>query len=84
MQQPLNSFFHLQFISSFHDAVVNVSALPFMPFWGETPQGSEDRSPDSRYIGSDYNLLESVANALNFKIRVITPASWEEVGFLLD
>lgn len=63
---------------------MNVSALPFMPFWGEAPHGSEDRSPGRRYIGSDYYLLETVATALNFKIRVITPASWQEVGFLLD
>lgn len=59
---------------------MNVSALSFMPFWDEVEDGSEDSSTHTRYMGSDYYLLETVATALNFTIRVITAASWKEVG----
>ncbi|KAK3884234.1 hypothetical protein Pcinc_011510 [Petrolisthes cinctipes] len=67
---------------SFFGDTVNVSALPFMPFWGEVVEGvaSDDGSSSvTRYTGSDYYLLITVANALNFTVRIIKPATWFEL-----
>ncbi|KAK3884240.1 hypothetical protein Pcinc_011516 [Petrolisthes cinctipes] len=64
---------------NFYGSVVNVTAQPFMPFWGEVVQGSEDgRSTVTRYTGTDYYLLETVATVLNFTISVTPSASWQE------
>ncbi|KAK4324877.1 hypothetical protein Pmani_004527 [Petrolisthes manimaculis] len=73
-----HTLFPEKFTNFFGDTV-NVSALPFMPFWGEVGEdvASDDgSSPVTRYTGSDYYLLITVANALNFTVRIIKPASW--------
>ncbi|KAK4302142.1 hypothetical protein Pmani_025761 [Petrolisthes manimaculis] len=68
---------------NFYGSVVNVTGQPFMPFWGEVVQGSEEgRSTVTRYTGSDYYLLETVASALNFTISVTPSASWQEIHLL--
>ncbi|KAK3884238.1 hypothetical protein Pcinc_011514 [Petrolisthes cinctipes] len=76
-----HTLFPEKFTNFFGDTV-NVSALPFMPFWGEVVEGvaSDDGSSSvTRYTGSDYYLLITVANALNFTVRIIKPATWFEV-----
>lgn len=55
---------------SFYGDKVNVTALPFPPYWLETDNG---------YYGTDYLLLATVAQALNFNIRVLPTANWGEV-----
>ncbi|KAK3884239.1 hypothetical protein Pcinc_011515 [Petrolisthes cinctipes] len=64
--------------TDFHGALVNVTALPFMPFWGEV-EGRSDDGGSIMYTGSDYHLLVTVARALNFTFQVIPTTSWAQV-----
>ncbi|KAK4324878.1 hypothetical protein Pmani_004528 [Petrolisthes manimaculis] len=64
--------------TDFHGALVNVTALPFMPFWGEV-EGRSNDSGSIKYTGSDYHLLVTVARALNFTFQVIPTTSWAQV-----
>ncbi|XP_069191009.1 ionotropic receptor 93a-like [Procambarus clarkii] len=68
------SFFIPKF-SNFYGATVNVTALPFAPFWDEL------KGPGNTtvYTGSDYLMLMAVAGALNFTINVVPTDSWTEV-----
>ncbi|KAK3873599.1 hypothetical protein Pcinc_021403 [Petrolisthes cinctipes] len=61
--------------SNFYGAKVNVTALPFPPYWLET---------NDEYSGTDYLLLATVAQALNFTIRVIPTTDWGEVTGLVQ
>lgn len=65
--------------SSFHGAPVNVTAMSFMPFWGEEETRARDGASVTKYEGSDYRLLMTVAEALNFTIRVLPSKTWTEV-----
>ena len=57
--------------------MVNVTPMPFMPHWGtKTPEGSSIPIHE----GSDYQLLLTVAAALNFSIRYIPCNTWAEVS----
>lgn len=67
------------FYNSFHGATVNVSAEPYLPFWGEGELRVSDGSREITYFGSDFELLNAVALALNFTFRVLPTSSWEEV-----
>ena len=60
---------------SFHGARVNVTALPFAPFW------EERKGPDNtiKYSGTDYFTLTAIAAALNFTVHVVPTSSWGEV-----
>ncbi|XP_042231760.1 ionotropic receptor 93a-like [Homarus americanus] len=60
---------------SFNGAKVNVTALPFAPYWGEL-KGSDGAK---QYSGTDYFLLKSIADSLNFTINVVPTTSWAEV-----
>ncbi|XP_068210468.1 LOW QUALITY PROTEIN: ionotropic receptor 93a-like [Palaemon carinicauda] len=61
--------------SDFFGASVNVTALPYKPYW------TKDERPDGGvlYWGADRRMLESLASALNFSIYVMPVESWEEV-----
>ncbi|XP_042227728.1 glutamate receptor ionotropic, delta-1-like, partial [Homarus americanus] len=61
--------------SNFNGAKVNVTALPFAPYWGEL-KGSDGAK---QYSGTDYFLLKSIADSLNFTINVVPTTSWAEV-----
>ncbi|XP_069191343.1 ionotropic receptor 21a isoform X1 [Procambarus clarkii] len=60
--------------SNFNGARVNVTALPFLPFWGEGEVGGV-----KEYTGSDYQLLAAVAATLNFTMMVLPSDSWVQV-----
>ncbi|KAG7163538.1 Ionotropic receptor 93a-like 9 [Homarus americanus] len=61
--------------SNFYGAEVNVTALRFPPYWDEL------EGPDGikQYSGTDYFLLKSIADSLNFTINVVPTTSWAEV-----
>ena len=63
------------YCSSFYGAVVNVTALPFAPFW------EERKGPGNTtlYSGTDFYTLAAIANALNFTPYVVPTTSWAEV-----
>lgn len=63
-------------IFSFHGSVLNVTALPFTPFWDE----SIDSDGKSHFAGTDYQTAAAIANALNFSMYVVPTSSWAEVG----
>ncbi|KAK8397522.1 hypothetical protein O3P69_004342 [Scylla paramamosain] len=66
--------------SNFHGALVNVTALPFAPFW------EEQKGPDNitLYSGTDFHTLAAIANALNFTPYVVPTTSWAEVARLVS
>ncbi|XP_053655872.1 ionotropic receptor 93a-like [Cherax quadricarinatus] len=68
------AFFPSKF-SNFYGATVNVTALPFAPFW-DAVEGPGDTI---LYTGSDYFLLMAIAEALNFTVYVVPTSSWAEV-----
>ncbi|KAG7163535.1 Ionotropic receptor 93a-like 8 [Homarus americanus] len=61
--------------SNFYGVEVNVTALPYPPYWNEL------EGPDGikQYSGTDYFLLKSIADSLNFTINVVPTTSWAEV-----
>ncbi|KAA0203693.1 Ionotropic receptor 124 [Hyalella azteca] len=61
--------------NDFHGAVINVTALSFYPFWLEEPQGA---APPS-FRGTDYHMLTTIGQALNFTHRVLPCRDWAEV-----
>ncbi|KAK8397754.1 hypothetical protein O3P69_004505 [Scylla paramamosain] len=65
--------------ANFYGAQVNVTALPFMPYWGNEDIRTPNGTSVIKYEGSDYQLLLAVAAALNFTIRVLPSRSWAEV-----
>ncbi|XP_042860396.1 ionotropic receptor 21a-like [Penaeus japonicus] len=64
--------------SNFYGAVVNVTALPFPPYWSVLEEPSASSS--GRYSGTDFLLLEATAKALNFTFRVVPTETWTEVA----
>lgn len=60
---------------SFHGARVNVTALPYAPFWDER----EGPNNTTVYVGTDYNTVMTIGESLNFTIRVVPTSSWAEV-----
>ncbi|XP_042231759.1 ionotropic receptor 93a-like [Homarus americanus] len=62
--------------SNFHGATVNITALPFPPYW-DVLKGPDNTT---RYSGTDYYMLEAIAAALNFTIHVVPTNSWVEVA----
>ena len=67
-------------LHSFHGAAVNVTAKPFMPYWGEAKERAPDGSRTTVYRGSDYRLLDAVSLVLNFTVRILETPSWAEVS----
>ncbi|ROT70077.1 Variant Ionotropic Glutamate Receptor [Penaeus vannamei] len=62
--------------SNFYGAPINVSAKSYKPYWFELKEEAADGS--KKLSGMDYLLLETVAKALNFTIKVTPIASWAE------
>ncbi|XP_066947169.1 uncharacterized protein [Macrobrachium rosenbergii] len=60
---------------SMYGETVNVSALPYEPYWME--EKTEDGSV--KYSGADRLMLEAMASTLNFSINSLPVKSWEEV-----
>lgn len=56
---------------------MNVTAKDYKPYWFELKEEAADGS--KKLSGMDYLLLETVAKALNFTIKVTPIASWAEV-----
>ncbi|XP_045111732.1 glutamate receptor 2-like [Portunus trituberculatus] len=69
---------------NFYGAQVNVTALPFMPYWGNEYIRTPNGTSVIKYEGSDYHLLLAVARALNFTFRVLPSSSWAEVTSLVE
>ena len=65
---------------SFHGAAVNVTAEPYIPYWGEEEMQAPDGSKTIVYRGSDYRLVEAVASVLNFTVRVLPTSEWTEAS----
>ncbi|XP_069157677.1 ionotropic receptor 21a-like [Procambarus clarkii] len=68
---------------SFHRALVNVTALPYKPYWDEEGGGS-GLSATKRYSGADRLMLEAMALALNFTIYVLPVETWDQVVTLVE
>lgn len=65
---------------SFYGATVNVSVLPYAPYWEERVRKAEDGSLVTAYSGTDYELLYTMSTTLNFTIHVLPSSTWEEVS----
>ncbi|XP_042231336.1 ionotropic receptor 93a-like [Homarus americanus] len=66
--------------SNFYGAKVNVTGLPFPPYWDAV------KGPDNttQYSGTDYMTLVTVADALNFTVYIMPTTSWAEVTGLVE
>ncbi|XP_064118708.1 ionotropic receptor 93a-like isoform X2 [Macrobrachium nipponense] len=63
--------------NNFFGFAVPVTALPFPPFWDEKkPPGN---SSAVTYSGTDFYLLDAIAQAHNFTIYVVPTKDWGEV-----
>ncbi|KAG7178056.1 Ionotropic receptor 21a-like 8, partial [Homarus americanus] len=60
--------------SNFFGEQVNVTALPFSPYWIQ-----DEGSGLTQYYGTDYLMLRAIAASLNFTIHVLPAANWDEV-----
>lgn len=58
---------------------MNVTALPFMPYWGNEDIPTPNGTSITKYEGSDYQLLVAMATVLNFTFQVLPSESWAEV-----
>ncbi|ROT85591.1 Variant Ionotropic Glutamate Receptor, partial [Penaeus vannamei] len=66
--------------SNFHGARVNVTALPWPPNWEEeTLTYSPDGARVTRYSGTDYFAMETLAQVFNFSINLIPTKDFVEV-----
>ncbi|XP_063871143.1 uncharacterized protein LOC135106256 isoform X2 [Scylla paramamosain] len=73
MNTMLMNVEHTPSFLSFYGRDVNVTALPFPPYWDER------ESPRGRYHGTDYLMITAIAQALNFTVRVLPSANWGDV-----
>nr|XP_053641792.1 glutamate receptor-like [Cherax quadricarinatus] len=69
--------------NNFYGATVNVTALPYKPFWSVAEEQSGNNSGIYRYIGSDVMMLRAIADVLNFSINVLPVATWDQVTSLV-
>ncbi|XP_042233765.1 glutamate receptor 2-like [Homarus americanus] len=60
--------------SNFYGSTVNVTALPYAPYWMTSGEGN-----NTKHYGIDYNQITTLAQALNFKFFVLPSANWDEV-----
>ncbi|XP_037782037.1 uncharacterized protein LOC119578541 [Penaeus monodon] len=71
--------------SNFYGALVNVTGLPYPPYWDVV---GEEEAPDGTkrevYTGTDYRLLQTVAETLNFTFQVIPTSGWDEVVYHVE
>ncbi|XP_076054328.1 ionotropic receptor 21a-like [Oratosquilla oratoria] len=64
---------------NFHGAVVNISGLPFTPYWHEEVVVGPDGKKIIERDGSDYLLGQAVADSLNFKTHILDSIDWTQV-----
>ncbi|XP_071533862.1 ionotropic receptor 21a-like [Panulirus ornatus] len=72
------NFFPQKF-TNFYRATVNVTALPYRPYWSVVDDVDSDGTIVKRYTGSDARLLMTIAQALNFTFRVLPVTTWDQV-----
>ncbi|XP_076058553.1 ionotropic receptor 93a-like [Oratosquilla oratoria] len=60
-------------LCSFHGTVINITALPYAPYWEDAVPGRHNGT------GTDFFLLETIARILNMKFRVIPVETWGQV-----
>lgn len=58
---------------SFYGAQVNITALPFPPYWDER------ESTTGRYHGTDYLMINAIGLELNFTVTVLPSTTWSDV-----
>ncbi|XP_042228813.1 uncharacterized protein LOC121870907 isoform X2 [Homarus americanus] len=61
---------------NFFGASIDVTALPYKPYWGV--------EADQSYVGSDAMMLKSIGHSLNFTFHVLPTANWAEVTRLVE
>ncbi|XP_063614361.1 uncharacterized protein LOC134787514 [Penaeus indicus] len=65
--------------NNFHGGLVNITALPFRPYWVEEVKEAADGTIVKTYAGSDGQLMNTLAERLNFTFRVMEVKDWDEV-----
>jgi hypothetical protein len=55
---------------------VNVTALPYPPYW----DSATDSGGGVHHSGADYEMINAIAQALNFSYRIMPTENWDEVG----
>ncbi|XP_068241246.1 ionotropic receptor 93a-like isoform X1 [Palaemon carinicauda] len=65
--------------TNFYRSQVNVTALPFPPYWNTIEEKGANGTTHTKYTGTDYLMIESIAKALNFTLYVLPTANWDEV-----
>ncbi|ROT79296.1 Variant Ionotropic Glutamate Receptor [Penaeus vannamei] len=68
-----------QKFTNFHGATVNVTALPFRPYWTEKTEVAPNGTAVTTYTGSDALMMHAMAQALNFTFHVLPSKDWNEV-----
>ena len=63
---------------------MNVTALPFAPYWDARKLKDENGEETEVYTGSDYLMIQAIGKALNFEVKVMPSANWDEVVKILD
>ncbi|XP_066947199.1 ionotropic receptor 93a-like [Macrobrachium rosenbergii] len=61
--------------SNLYGATVNISALPYKPYWME----ETNSKGDVIYSGSDKLMLDAMQSTLNFTARALNVTTWDEV-----
>ncbi|XP_069951453.1 ionotropic receptor 21a-like [Cherax quadricarinatus] len=82
LQKLHHSLFPEKF-NNFYGATVNVTALPYRPYWSEAEERSGDNTGVTRYSGSDAMMLRTIADALNFTFNVLPVSTWDQVTGLV-
>ncbi|KAK7072393.1 hypothetical protein SK128_002424 [Halocaridina rubra] len=57
---------------------VNVTALPFSPYW-ITSEEEVNGAIVTSYSGTDYFMLQEIGSALNFTVNILPTEDWDEV-----
>lgn len=58
---------------------MNVSVLPYAPYWEEAEERAADGRIVKTYSGTDYQLLLTMSQTLNFDINVLPAQTWDDV-----
>ncbi|XP_063596697.1 uncharacterized protein LOC134773425 [Penaeus indicus] len=64
---------------NFHGGYVNITSGVWSPFWDEKEVTAADGSKVKEYSGSDFMALDTIAKALNFRIRQVPTKDFVEV-----
>ncbi|XP_047482917.1 uncharacterized protein LOC125034880 [Penaeus chinensis] len=67
-----------QKFTNFHGATVNITALPYRPYWTEKTTVAPNGTAVTTYTGSDALMMHVMAQTLNFKFKVLPSADWNE------